>query len=50
MGGGGAKSFHPLKGEGGHEKLYPVSIGGGGGGGAKSIGPAIFPLCSPPSP
>ena len=39
-GGGGAESFHPLKG--GREKFYPVLRGG-----AKSFGPVIFPFCSP---
>ena len=46
-GGGGTKTFHPLKGGG---QFYPGGGGGGGGVGAKSFRPAIFPFCSPPSP
>ena len=48
MGGGGVKSFHVLKGVGGHEKFYPVLMWGGGG--TNSFRPAIFLFCSPPSP
>ena len=48
VGGGGAKSVHPLKE--GRLKFYAVLKGmGGGGGGTNSFGPAIFPFCSPPS-
>ena len=42
-GGGGAKSFHSLKG--GAQKVLPCLEGGGG---AKSFGPAFFPFYSPP--
>ena len=40
---GGAKGFHPLKGGGG-QKVLPCLKGG-----AKSLGPTIFPFCSPSS-
>ena len=45
---GGAKSFHSLKGGGGHKKYYPVLRGGGGA--PTNLGPAVFPFCSPPFP
>ena len=34
--------------EGGREKFPPFKRGGGGV--AESLGPAVFPFCSPPSP
>ena len=43
--GGGAKSFHPLKG-GGAQKVLPCLEGGG----AKSFGPAISHFVAPPPP
>ena len=44
MKGGGAKSFHSLKGGEGRAKSFTVSLKGGGG--AKRFGPAIFPFCA----
>ena len=43
MGGGGAKSFHPLKGGGGQKVLTCLE----GGEGAKSFGPAISHFVAP---